>query len=131
MQMVLTRREIEDIYGMDTGEISNGCVDIVRYCHEKKIPIPAWFDPSFGELPRYCHAGLDDDLFENWFSVRISSFQKQSRIDNYRSGIPILIAGAMFTWIIENLKGEWRCSNYRDFSFEEQQDAMLFRLIWG
>lgn len=127
--MVITEEEIAELYGVDLNEISSGCLDIITYFHSEEKSLPDWVGSSFNKLPRY---ERDENVFENWMEVLVPSMNASTAtVRMIRDEESNYNAGMIFCWLIEKLEKGWCCLNYKTFLFEDKQDAMRFKMVWG
>lgn len=115
---MITEEDIKEIYGIDIGEMSGGCHDIMAYCNLEEKSLPNWFVIQFLDLPRH-----DRRPDEDWITVRVYGMYNR-----YGTSPK---AGEMFSWVIENLEDSWFGSSYKSVSFKNRKDAFRFKMVWG
>lgn len=99
--------------------ISFGVLSMMKYYDKNNIMYPEWLMCRFTELPRY--SLYNSSLLKHFISIPYN-------IPNTESSL--CRDGEMTIWIIEKLNYEWISKTHNDYYFEDELDAMAFKLRW-
>lgn len=91
-----------------SGKVALGVQYIIDYLERENMDHPLWLDQNFYKLPR---------CIEQQFRYRVLVDQKDF--------------GECCVWIVDELNGRWSSIMVPGFLFENEQDAVLFKLRWG
>lgn len=107
--------KVEHVTKVERGSISYGVLNMMNYYSANDIEYPDWLVSRFDKLPR-----TNNDLIK--FCVKLPWIKKGVNNLSY-------IHGEITVWIIENLEHGWYKGN-NNFYFEDELDAMTFKLRW-
>ena len=111
-------RHLEHVSKVERRHTSFGILNIMDHYKANGIEYPEWLYSRFDQLPR-------SNDYENKFCIELSW------LGELNSGGKSILQkhGEITIWIIENLEHKWYKRN-KHFYFEDELDAMTFKLRW-